>query len=381
MRIDSVSAYPLRCILKQPFAYSQKWFRHRTALLVKVVTDEGVTGWGEVFCHDAGPALAAIIERVYRPLLVGRDALAREVIWETLYNWTRDYGQKGLTTAALSGIDIALWDIAGKVAGLPVCKLLGGNFRDQVQAYATGMYLTEKAMADPAVLAQEASAYVEQGFRAVKMKVGFGLQRDIANVASVRKAIGDEVSLMVDANHACDVATAIRLGRVLQDQRVAWFEEPVVPEDIEGYCAVRHALDVPIAGGEAEFTRYGFRSLIERGAVDIVQPDICITGGISETKKIATLAQTWHVRCIPHVWGTGVAIAIALHVIATLPDEPPSLHSLPPLLELDRTENPLRDEILVTPLQLKAGSMKVPEGPGLGVEVDESVIEKYLCRQ
>jgi D-galactarolactone cycloisomerase len=363
--------------LEQPFSYSQKWFKHRTALLVKVVTDEGLYGWGEVFCHDAWPALAALIERVYQPLIVGQDPLSREVIWDKLYNWTRDYGQKGLTTAALSGIDIALWDILGKAAGLPVYQLLGGAFRDRVQAYATGMYLTEPAIDDPSVLADEALSYVEQGFKAVKMKVGFGIDRDTVYVHSVREAIGDSADLMIDANHAYDAATAIALGRALEDCDSGWFEEPVVPEDIEGYCRVRRALDIPIAGGEAEFSRYGFRELISRGAVDIVQPDICITGGLSETAKIAVLAQTWHVRCMPHVWGTGVALAAALHLIASLPDQPPSLNPLPKLLEMDRTENPIRENILVEPIQLVEGDALVPQGPGLGIEIDEAVLGSY----
>ena len=377
MKIKSVAAYPLRCALEQPFSYSQKWFKHRTALLVKVVTDEGLYGWGEVFCHDAWPALAALIERVYQPLILGQDPLSREVIWDKLYNWTRDYGQKGLTTAALSGIDIALWDILGKVAGLPVYQLLGGAFRDRVQAYATGMYLTEPAIDDPSVLADEALSYVEQGFKAVKMKVGFGLDRDTVYVHSVREAIGDSTGLMIDANHAYDAATAIALGRALEDCDIGWFEEPVVPEDIEGYCRVRRALDISIAGGEAEFSRYGFRELISRGAVDIVQPDICITGGLSETGKIAVLAQTWHVRCMPHVWGTGVALAAALHLIASLPDQPPSLNPLPKLLEMDRTENPIRENILVEPIQLVEGDALVPQGPGLGIEIDEAVLESF----
>ena len=377
MKITDLLAYPLRCPLNVPFAYSQRWFQARTALLVKVVTDEGLEGWGEVFCHDAWPAVAALIERVLKPLIVGQDALAVEVVWDTLYNWTRDYGQKGLTTAALSGIDIALWDILGKAAGLPVSRLLGGNFRDSVQAYATGLYLTDAAIDDPSVLAREAERYIDQGFQAVKMKVGFGIQQDTAAVALVRDAIGDSVDLMVDANHAYDAATAIALGRSLEQQSLAWFEEPVVPEDIAGYQTVRRALTIPIAGGEAEFTRYGFRELIRRGAVDIIQPDLCITGGISEGRKIAALAQAWHVRCIPHVWGTGVAMAAALHFIAALPPQPPSLNPLPPLLELDRTENPLREEILATPIELVEGRATVPQGPGLGVVVDEKVVRKY----
>ena len=380
MKITDVAAFPLRCTIREPFAYSQKWFTARTALLVKVTTDEGIVGWGEAFCHDAGPALAALIERVFRPLIVGKDALAREVIWEHLYNHSRDYGQRGLTAIALSGIDIALWDIVGKAAGLPIHALLGGPFRDRVQAYATGLYITQDAIADPRVLAGEARLYVQQGFKAVKMKVGFGLKTDVRNVRCVREAIGADVALMVDANHAYDAAAAIALGRAIEPYDIAWLEEPVVPEDIDGYCAVRRALNIPIAGGEAEFTRYGFRKLVTQGAVDILQPDICSAGGISEVAKIAALARTWAMRCVPHVWGTGVALAAALHFIAAQPDQPPSLNPSPAMLELDRTENPIRDEVLSEPLEISQGVVRVPTGPGLGVEVAEEILERYRLR-
>jgi len=188
-----------------------------------------------------------------------------------------------------------------------------------VKAYAAGLYLTEPAIGNPQVLADEAAAYIGQGFQAVKMKVGFGVEADVAAVRTVREAIGDDIALMVDANHAYDVTTAIRLGRTLQQYDVGWFEEPVVPEDLDGYCTVRQALDVPIAGGEAEFTRYGFRELISRGAVDIAQPDICISGGISEARRVAVLAQTWGVRCVPRRTCGAPALPLLRRFISSLP--------------------------------------------------------------
>ncbi|MBN1401367.1 MAG: mandelate racemase/muconate lactonizing enzyme family protein [Anaerolineae bacterium] len=376
MKITAIKAYPLGCQLEEPFGYSQRWFQGRSGLLVQVSTDEGIAGWGEVFCHDGWPAVVALLEQVYAPLILGRDPLAREAIWEQLYNWTRDYGQKGLTIAALSGVDIALWDILGKAAGLPVYRLLGGE-RERIQAYATGLYRTRRSMAAPSVLAEEASLYVAQGFRAVKLKVGFGVETDLRNVQTVRQAIGDDVRLMVDANHAYDAATAIALGRAIEGYDIGWFEEPVVPENVAGYCAVRRALDIPIAGGEAEFTRYGFRDLIAQGGLDIAQPDLCITGGISEGLRIAALCQAWHVRCLPHVWGTGIALATSLHFMAALPDQPSSLNPQPMMLEMDRTENPVRDQILATPIQIEEGHALVPQRPGLGVEVDPDALARY----
>ncbi len=380
MQIRDLIAHPLVCELREPFSYSQRWFQKRSALLVKVVTDEGLVGWGECFCHDAWPAVATILERVLKPQVVRMDPLARSVIWEKLYNWTRDYGQKGLTASALSGLDIALWDIAGKATGLPISQLLGGNFRDRVQVYATGLYRTEAAMRDLSLLAREAERYVDQGFRAVKMKVGFGLQEDLARVRTVREAIGPGVGLMVDANHAYDASTAIALGRMLEPYDIGWFEEPVVPEDREGYRRVRDALSIPIAGGEAEFTRYGFRDLLDGGCVDIAQPDLCICGGISEGLKIATLCQVHGTRCIPHMWGTGIAFAAALHFVAALPDQPPCLHPTPLMLEYDRTENPLRDESLATPIEVHDGLATVPTGPGLGVAVNEDTLHRYAIK-
>ena len=377
MQIQDIQVYPLTCALATPFAYSQKWFSHRTATLVRVTTDQGLCGWGEVFCHDGWPAVVALLEQVYKPLVVGKDPLAHQVIWETLYSWTRDYGQKGLTTAALSGLDIALWDLAGKATGLPISKLLGGNFRDRVQAYATGLYQTQARYDSTPALVEEATGYVELGFQAVKLKVGFGLRRDTQNVAAVRNAIGPDIGLMIDANHAYDPASAIALAKAVERYDIAWFEEPVIPEDVEGYRTVRQAISIPVAGGEAEFTRYGFRHLIAGQAVDIVQPDLCICGGISEGRKILALAQAWSRRLVPHVWGTGIALATALHFIAAQPDHPPSLNALPCLLEFDRTENPLRDEILTEPLHFENGTVAVPDGPGLGITVDETILRRY----
>jgi D-galactarolactone cycloisomerase len=375
MKIQDICTYPLRSQLNQRFCYSQKWFTHRTALLVKVVTDDGVIGWGEVFCHDAPWAIASLIDRTYKPLLIGKNPLDIAVIWDFLYNWTKDYGQKGLTTAAISGIDIALWDIFGKVMQQPISQLLGGLFRAQVQGYATGMYGVDDP--DPAArIAEEAARYAEKGFLAMKMKVGFGLQEDLRRVRAVRETIGDQIQLMIDANHAYDASTAIRLGRALEAYDIAWFEEPVSPEDLDGYREVRRALSIPIAGGEAEFTRYGFRDLLAGGSVDIVQPDICLCGGISEGKKIADLARTWHVRCLPHVWGTNIGLAAALHFMGSLPDTPPSLNPMPMLVELDQTEHPLRN-LTLEPIPLVDGYVQVPQGPGLGVEVDEDLVAKY----
>jgi D-galactarolactone cycloisomerase len=373
MRIRELRTHVLEAALAEPFAYSQAWYERRGACLVEIVADDGTAGWGEAF----GPArLIAPIVAHYAPLLIGDDPLATERHWQTLYNRLRDHGQKGLAIEALSAIDIALWDLKGRHFGVPVHVLLGGRLRDRVEAYATGFY--RKRDGDPlSYLVDEAHQRVSQGFRSIKLKLGFGIEEDVALCRAVRRAVGDGVGIMVDANHAYDATAAIRLGRRIEDFDIAWFEEPVPPEDLAGYREVKRVLAMPIAGGEAEFTRFGFRGLIESRAVDIVQPDTCAAGGISETKKIADMANAFGLRVNPHVWGTGIALAAALQVIAVLPHNPPGLFPIEPLLEFDRSEHPLRMAVLREPIEQRGGWVAIPDGPGLGIEVATDAFRPY----
>ena len=342
-------------------------------MLVEIVGEDGSSGWGEAF----GPAqLTAAIVQHYRPLLIGADALATEAIWQVLYNMLRDHGQKGLPIEALSAVDIALWDFKGRHLGLPVHRLMGGPLRTRVQAYATGFY--RKRGDDPMeYLLAEAQERVAEGFTSVKLKLGFGLSQDIGLCRAVRRAVGVGVAIMVDANHAYDATAAIRLGRSIQELDIAWFEEPVPPEDLAGYRDVRAALDIPIAGGEAEFTRWGFRQLMVGRAVDVLQPDVCAAGGLSECKKIADMANAFGIRVNPHVWGTGVGLAASLQLIATLPHNPPGLFPLEPLLEFDRSEHPIRMAMLQAPIEQRDGWVEVPQGPGLGIEIDRAALDRF----
>lgn len=277
---------------------------------------------------------------------------------------------------ALSAVDIALWDLKGKAFGVAVSRLLGGRFRERVQAYATGLY--SRPQADfAAELVEEARGYVAEGFRAVKLKVGLDPASDLHHARAVRGAIGPDVDLMVDANHAYDAATAIRLGREFERLDVCWFEEPVIPENLEAYAAVAHALDVPIAGGEAEFNRFGFRRLLEARAVDIVQPDLTATGSFTECQRIAALVGAHGVRFLPHVWGSAVGLAAALQFVAALPPATAALRPLEPLFELDRTPNRFRDELAVEPFRHAAGWLAIPDRPGLGITIDEAQLARY----
>jgi D-galactarolactone cycloisomerase len=373
MKIVEVRTYVLEAALAEPFAYSQAWYERRGALLVEIIGEDGHSGWGEAF---GPPRLTAAIVQHYRPLLLGADALATEALWQALYNMLRDHGQKGLPIEALSAVDIALWDLKGHHLGLPVHRLIGGPLRHRVQAYATGFY--RKRTGDPMdYLLAEAHQRIAEGFSGVKLKLGFGLDDDVRLCHAVRRALGDQVMIMVDANHAYDAVAAIRLGRRIQELDITWFAEPVPPEDLAGYRQVAAALDIPIAGGEAEFTRWGFRPLVAERVMDILQPDVCAAGGISECKKIADMASAFGVRVNPHVWGTGVGLAASLQLLATLPHNAPGLLPQEPLLEFDCSEHPVRMAVLQAPIVQRDGWVEVPQGPGLGIEIDRAALERF----
>src|SRR4051812_20309668 len=241
MKITKVRTHVLEAKLSQPFAYSRAWYDTRTASLVEIETNTGLTGWGE--CYGPARITSAVVEAV-APWLIGEDPLRTDALWQMIYARLRDHGQKGVVIQGLSGIDIALWDIKGKHFGVPVHRLMGGPLRTEVRAYATGLY--RRKAGDPVkYLAEEAAGYVGEGFTAVKLKVGFGIEEDAAVTRAVREAIGPRVGLMVDANHAFDAVAAIRLGRMIERYDISWFEEPVPPEDLARYRAIKAALSMP----------------------------------------------------------------------------------------------------------------------------------------
>lgn len=375
-QIRKVTCHVVAAPVERPFTSSRGWlYKTRGSCIVEIETADGIVGWGE--CYGPSAVAKAYIDTQFAPRIVGRDPFDVEVIWEDLYNRIKDYGGRGMATAALSGIDIALWDIIGKSCGRPIHKLIGGAHRTELTAYATGLYFIDMdRLVEEAV--DEARGYVEQGFVAVKMKIGLGDPAlDIRRVAAVREAIGSGVRLMVDANHCFTVPQAIRLGRELEKLDVDWFEEPISPEDIDGYVEVTRALDIAVAGGENEFTRWGFRDLVVRKAMDIVQPDVCAAGGISECRKIAALAGAHGVECVPHAWGSAIGVAATLHFLAALPDQPPSFRPMPPLLEFEQCENPFRDHLSMNPIVQRRGKVQVPTGAGLGIEIDRKVLDRY----
>ncbi|MFS1423035.1 mandelate racemase/muconate lactonizing enzyme family protein [Shewanella sp. 10N.286.48.B5] len=383
MKIIEIKSHVLQYDLKEELGYSQQYYAQRTTHLVEVITDVGITGWGECF-GGGGIAFAnkTIVEKVIQPMILGMDPLDREVIWHKVYNLMRDHGQKGMPIQSLSGVDIALWDIAGKFHGQPVYKLLGGAFRERIPAYGYGMMLQRFDDLE-ARFTDESARIKEMGFTATKMKIGLSPDRDIKLVEAVRKGIGNDMRLMVDANHAYTAREAIPLGRELQNLGVHWFEEPVAPEDKQGYRDLCEALDMTIAGGEAEFTRWGFRDLIENRCVDLLQPEVCALGGITEYQKVLAMAHAHFIPVINHVWGSAIAVGTNLHLLAALPDLPGAAHPVQPMLEYDTTPNRFREDLLKEPLNIlkqvkdSGGSVALPQGPGIGVEPDPDFIKHY----
>jgi D-galactarolactone cycloisomerase len=379
MKITDIAIHVLKSPLAEPFAFSQGWVRQRSATLVEVMTDEGISGWGEAFAQGLEPPeiAATVIDKALRPLVTGADPLDTEVLWHRMYHMTRGYGRKGSVVAAISAVDIALWDIAGKFYDAPVYKLLGGAFRTRVQPYATGFYRI-KGQGEGKRLAEEALRHFEAGFSLMKVKLGYGIEDDIACMREIGRAIeGKPITLMVDTNHAYGRAEALRLGRALEEYDLRWYEEPVAPEDIAGYVEMRAKLSMPIAGGENEHTLFGFRELLSASAVDIAQPDIGSCGGISAARHIMALAQSHGVQVNPHVWGSAIAQAVSLHVIAAVPVAHHSLYPQEPVLEYDRSSHPFREQLIKEPIRQVDGWVQVSDKPGLGIEVDRATIERY----
>ena len=340
--------------------------------LVEVDTDTGLTGLGEarVGVGNLGnyAGVVELIRRDLGPAVVGRDPRDITAIWDALYSGSRAHygaregrlfptvGRRGITVAAISGLDIALWDIAGKALGVPVWQLLGGKYRDRVPAYASGGW------APVGGIGKQLAQYVERGHRAVKMRVGLqdrSVDDSAARVREVRDTLGPDVGIMVDAHGTWSVRDALRFARKVEGCDLAWLEEPVSADNLAGLADVRRATDIPIATGENEQTRFGFRDLIAAGAVDILQPDIAIAGGLTESQRICALASAHELTVAPHLWGSAILFAAGLHLCVATP--------CATTVEFSRGENPLLHELVEEPFALKDGDVLAPDTPGLGL--------------
>ncbi len=345
--------------------------------IVKVETDAGITGYADLETQphvaraivDAPSEGSVVGFHGLRSILLGEDPFNVERLWQKMYMGSVYYGRRGAAMQVISGIDIALWDIVGKKIGEPIYKLLGGAYRDAVRPYASTLFRST-----PEGMAEASRGYLEQGFSAVKFGWGvFGedAERDVELVAAARKSLGDRTDLLIDTGWYFQrtAKEAIQMVRRLEPFRPFLIEEPLSPEDYDGYAQLSDAVDTLIACGEQEATEWGFHTLIERGRVDVIQPDLSRCGGFTAARKIVHLAELHNRLCIPHAWTSDLLTAASLHLNAFM------RRSV--FQEFNVTVGPLSRDLCKNPIHLDGGMLSVPQGPGLGVEVDESVIEKY----
>jgi L-rhamnonate dehydratase len=371
MKITNVEGIILRLPVRQAVADGTQ-----DDLLIRIETDEGVVGYGEV---DSSPEVgkAAIDAEMshgtcygLREVLIGMDPFDIEQIWERMYRKTNYYGRLGVVMHAMSGVDIALWDILGKSIGKPVHKLLGGSFCEDVRAYAS-MLMPETEQE----VRELVRRYAEQGFTA--MKFGYGplgqeVRRDVALAAAAKEAAGPEIEVMIDIGHGYTLKMAMQTAKEFESLGIYWMEEPFPPEAIEDYQRLCDSTSLRIAAGEQDAGRWAFRRLIWDAHLDVIQPDISRVGGLSEAKRIAYMAHEANRVCVPHAFRTGVLVAACLQLIAAIPNSA--------FLEFSVTESSLRRELLVEPFQAVRGRVAVPNKPGLGIEINPEALKKYAVR-
>ena len=377
MKITAVRASWLRAAIPAARQHVSDFGRNDSfnTCLVEIDTDAGLTGLGEakVGAGNLGNYAATVetIDRELAPALVGRDPRDITALWEAMYNGSRAHyvpregrtfpiiGRRGVTVSALSGVDIALWDLLGKSLGQPLWRLLGGRLRERVPAYASGGW------APVGAIGKQLQQYVERGHRAVKMRVGLqdsSVDDSAARVREVRQTLGAEIGLMVDAHGTWSVRDAQRFARKVVDCDLAWIEEPVSPDNVTGQAEVRASTDIPIASGESEQTRFAFRDLIAARAVDVLQPDVAIAGGITETLRICALATAHGLTVAPHLWGSAILFAAGLHLAVATPSVT--------LLEFTRGDNPLLNELVEERVDLRDGYVYPSDKPGLGLTLN-----------
>jgi D-galactarolactone cycloisomerase len=366
MKITNIATIRLRAAIPpEGQVFSRSGVRnYRSTTLVKVDTDEGISGFGS--CSGNGELIEFIVARVLNPLLIGMDPTSIDEIWDKAYvrGGHKEFGTRGVGVVAMSGVDIALWDILGKVRGLPLYQLMGGKYRDKVPVYATALYPEE-----PSKVARRARTFADQGFQGVKIKVGFDLQQAVRIVRAVRQELGKDFMVMTDANQGYAVDVALKASEAFAEAGIFWLEEPLFVEDIEGHARLREQGKSPIAVGENLHTCYAFENFVVRHAVDFLQPDVARAGGITEIRKIAVMAGA-HKRPISfHTWGDAIALAASIHLSAAIKECI--------VMELDYTYNPLRAELLRQPLELQSGYLRPPEGPGLGVELKPDALQRF----
>ena len=381
MKIERIVTHALAAHLERPVIFAIGPYQTFTATLVEVITADGRGGVGECIVRRAPRVTATIVEDLLAPLLVGRDPRDVGRLWDEMFAQLRRWGHsRGFVLEAMSGVDIALWDLVAQSSGEPLYRALRGAGRDRVPCYASKVYL-----ADTAGMVAQARQQVGAGYKAIKVQVGRsealgGMLADVATVRAIREAVGPEVTILLDANGAFDAATAIRFCRQLEPLDVTWLEEPVPPDDVSGYELIRRNTTIPLAGGESEFGIFGFRDLIERRAIDVLQPDVSRIGGFTAALWLGALAYAYNLRVAPHTgFSAGVAHLAALHFAAATPNLMTYEYMLPDLLAAGggTVQNPLRD-IFTSPFpEPREGIIDLPRGPGLGLAVDWAKVKRY----
>ena len=367
MKIKHIDALALNAKIERPFRIATTTFEEVRALIVRVVTDDGIIGIGESVVRSAPKATKYIVEDMLAPLILGEDPMNAAALWWKMFSAMRTRGHtKGHFVEALSGVDVAIWDIIGKVLNLPVYKALHGFGRQTLKTYGSSVFCD-----DPEKMAAKACEFLDLGYKGVKIKLGMGIREDAEAVKAIRQAVGDDILLMVDANSNYDAGSAIRLGRLLEPYNIEWFEEPVPPYDLRGYKQVKQGQPLPVAGGEGEFSLFGFRDLLATGSVDMVQPDIGRVGGFTEGMRIAALIQADNLGLSPHTgMFSALNVVVAMHFAAAAPNFK--------IFEFMEIDHPLMD-IFVEPMpRPKNGEIQMPENTGLGVELDMEKIRPWI---
>lgn len=387
MKITNVEAFWLRCPIPQGKQHKSDYglLTNFDMTLVVITTENGLQGFGEakaaVGSSGECASIVSCIENEIKPVLLGKDARHITRIWEHIYNGTRDHyalsrgrkfpilGKRGLTISAMSGVDTALWDLKGKALGVPVVELLGGACREEMEAYASGGW------ADVDQIGEQLNSYIAKGFKGVKMRVGImdnTVKRSIARVKAAREAIGDNVKLMTDAHGTYSVPEAKQFCRGVQDYDLYWFEEPINPDNHIGTAEVRHSTDIPIAAGESEYTAFDVREMIAHRALDVVQPDSAIIGGITESMRVAQLAHTYQLELAPHCWGSAFSFMAGVSVAFAAPAAV--------VIEFSSGGNPMMYDLVNEKIEAVNGMIQAPSAAGLGVTPNWDFVREFTVK-
>lgn len=375
MKITDVQAFPISFPLEVPAQDATGVWYNWDTVIVKITADNGEYGYGEIGpIHGGGIAIfKAMVDHRLKNLLIDEDPFDRERLYEKMLGkGTSSYalGQKGAIISAVAGIDIALWDLVGKTLKTPVYQLLGGCCHDKIPAYASGFFGKDGRPLTPDECADEAKRYVDQGFKSVKMKIGFGKKQDLLNLEAVRNALGPDLGIMVDANQKFSYHEVMKISRELSAFDLTFLEEPLPINDLDAMSLLVSNIDIPIAAGENYYTRYEFRDIFSKRAVNIIQPDIIHAGGITECKKIVDMASAYNIPVAPHIHST-IGVAASIQLLTATPNTFAAEYIT------SGGSYRLRRELYGDAFIAKDGYVRATDEPGLGININEEVFEKY----